>query len=82
MPNANRSTGIETQMDEEPTLYHKIRRMAERNIAGDIPFERKPIPEYLQIQNWDHSGIHCEPLRTEVSLETSAIYAAQSEDGV
>lgn len=26
--------GIEIQMDEEPTAYHKIRRMAERNIAS------------------------------------------------
>lgn len=47
-----------------------------------MPFERKPIPDYLQIQNWDHSGIRCEPLRAEVSLETFAIYTAQSEDGV
>lgn len=47
-----------------------------------IPFERRPLPDYLQIQNWSHSAIHCEPLRAEVSLETFAIYAAESEDGV
>lgn len=43
---------------------------------------RKKAYSWLQIQNWDHRGIHCEPLPAEVSRETFAIYAVQSEDGV
>lgn len=63
-------------MDEESLLS----TTAERKIAGDTI--RKKAYSWLQIQNWGHSGIPCEPLRAEVSLQTSAIYAAQSEDGV
>lgn len=48
--------------------------------AGDTI--RKKAYSWLQIQNWGHSGIHCEHLPAEVSRETFAIYAVQSEDGV